>query len=76
MKNFSVLMSVYAREQSDYLKVALRSIFAQTVLPTEIVLVKDGPLTQELDNVIADFCEKYDSIKVVKIAKIQDWGMR
>lgn len=69
MKNFSVLMSVYAREQSDYLKVALRSIFAQTVLPTEIVLVKDGPLTQELDDVIADFCEKYDSIKVVKIAK-------
>lgn len=69
MRNFSVLMSVYAREQSDYLKVALRSLFAQTVLPTEIVLVKDGPLTQELDNVIADFCEKYDSIKVVKIAK-------
>lgn len=62
-------MSVYAREQSDYLKVALRSIFAQTVLPTEIVLVKDGPLTQELDDVIADFCEKSDSIKVVKIAK-------
>lgn len=69
MEKFSVLMSVYAREQSDYLKVALRSIFAQTVLPTEIVLVKDGLLTQELDDVIADFCEKYDSIKVVKIAK-------
>lgn len=69
MRNFSVLMSVYAREQSNFFKVALKSIFAQNVLPTEIVLVKDGPLTQELDNVIADFCEKYDSIKIVEIAK-------
>lgn len=31
MENFSVLMSVYAREQSAYLKEALRSVFEQTV---------------------------------------------
>ena len=47
MENFSVLMSVYAREQSAYLKEALRSVFEQTVPPSEVVLVKDGPWTTE-----------------------------
>ncbi len=43
MKEFSVLISVYAREQSDYLRSALHSVFEQTVPPTEVVLVEDGP---------------------------------
>ena len=34
MKEFSVLISVYAREQSDYLRSALHSVFEQTVPPT------------------------------------------
>ena len=52
MKEFSVLISVYAREQSDYLRSALHSVFEQTVPPTEVVLVEDGPLTTELEAVI------------------------
>ena len=48
MKEFSVLISVYAREQSDYLRSALHSVFEQTVPPTEVVLVEDGPLTTGL----------------------------
>ena len=36
MKKFSVLISVYAREQSDYLRSALHSVFEQTVPPTEL----------------------------------------
>ena len=55
MEKFSVLMSVYAREQSTYLEEALRSVFEQTVPPSEVVLVKDGPLTTELETVIASF---------------------
>ena len=55
MKEFSVLISVYAREQSDYLRSALHSVFEQTVPPTEVVLVEDGPLTTELEAVITDF---------------------
>ena len=69
MKEFSVLISVYAREQSDYLRSALHSVFEQTVPPTEVVLVEDGPLTTELEAVITDFCEKYNTLKIVKLAK-------
>ena len=74
MKEFSVLISVYAREQSDYLRSALHSVFEQTVPPTEVVLVEDGPLTTELEAVITDFCEKYNTLKIVRLAKNMGLG--
>ena len=40
-KEYSVLMSVYQKENPEYFRAALSSIFHQTVLPTEIVLVCD-----------------------------------
>lgn len=45
-------MSVYARESAPAFDAALASLAVQTVLPAEIVLVKDGPLTADLDAVI------------------------
>lgn len=48
----SVLMSVYARELPAALDAALHSLRVQTVPPQEIVLVKDGPLTEALEAVI------------------------
>lgn len=74
MENFSVLMSVYAREQSAFLKEALRSVFEQTVPPSEVVLVKDGPLTTELETVIASFAEHYKNLKIVALAKNMGLG--
>jgi glycosyltransferase involved in cell wall biosynthesis len=54
--NFSVLISVYAKERPEYLQAALESIWnTQSLRPTEIVLVKDGILTPELNEVIDQF---------------------
>lgn len=64
MQKFSVLLSVYSKEKPDYLKLALDSIFCQTLSPTEVVVVKDGPLTMELDAVIDSYGNK---VKVVKL---------
>ena len=74
MEKFSVLMSVYAREQSAYLKEALRSVFEQTVPPSEVVLVKDGPLTTELEAVIASFAGRYKSLKIVALTQNMGLG--
>lgn len=49
---FSVLLSVYVKENAGFLDEALDSIEEQTVLPKEIILVKDGKLTKKLENVI------------------------
>lgn len=64
---FSVLMPVYAREKAEYLREALNSVFNQTLVPTEVVLIKDGPLTEPLETVIRDFTGRYDSLKIVAL---------
>lgn len=67
MDKFSVLMSVYHREKSEFLDTAIESIFRQTTLPDEVVLVKDGPLTAKLDAVICKYTTKYPMFKIVSI---------
>lgn len=53
MINFSILLSVYKSERAEYLNEALNSIYNdQVIKPTEIVLVQDGPLTEDLNRVI------------------------
>lgn len=49
---FSVLMSVYKNEKPEYLDKALTSVEKQTVIPDEIVLVEDGPISNSLKQVI------------------------
>lgn len=62
--NFSVLMSLYGKEKPEYLKLALESIYASTLTPAEVILVIDGPITEELKSVI----KEYPQIKEVKLA--------
>lgn len=64
-KEFSVLTSIYCKENPDWLREALDSVFTQTVQPTEFLLVKDGPLTPELDAVIDEYMRKYPIFKIV-----------
>lgn len=62
---FSVLMSVYYKEKPEYLDACINSIANQTLLPDEIVLVEDGPLTTELYNTIQTWKEKISILKSV-----------
>lgn len=66
---FSVLLSLYIKEQPIYLKQCLDSLFVQTLLPDEIILVKDGPLTPELDTVVSDYAIRHVIVKVVTLAQ-------
>lgn len=61
-------MSVYRKENPLYLQQSINSVLNQTLLPAEIVIVKDGPLTNALDKVIEDFQREYpDLFKVVEL---------
>jgi len=67
--NFTVLLSVYAKESPDFLLLALDSIWKnQSLRPTQIVLVKDGPLTNDLNDVI-DIYKKKSPLKVISLEK-------
>ena len=52
MINFTLLICVYAKENPAHFAACLESIAAQTVLPDELVIVKDGQLTAELETVL------------------------
>lgn len=64
-KIYSVLMSVYHKEKPDYLIECIESMLSQTVKPEQMVLVKDGPLTTELDKVIDNYQSKYPNLFTV-----------
>lgn len=73
--NFSVLMSVYYKEQPDFLRQSLDSVFGQTIQAKQVVLVEDGPLTPELDAVVADYCLKYPELEVVPLMENRGLGL-
>lgn len=52
MTNYSVLMSVYFKENPEYLRESMMSIWNQTLKTDDFVLVCDGPLIEELNSVI------------------------
>ena len=62
MEPYSVLMSIYYKEDSTYFKQSLESILSQTVRTDDLVLVCDGPLTPELDAVIEEYVQAYPDL--------------
>lgn len=71
---FSVLLSVYYKESPLYLQQSIDSIFTQIRQPDEIILVKDGSLTVELDYVIELYMQKYSNFRVVELSVNQGLG--
>ena len=60
---YSVLMSVYFKDDPSFLKLALESIYdKQTRKPDEIVIVFDGPLTDPLNEVLDGFAKGKESV--------------
>lgn len=59
MEKYSVLMSLYVKEKPEYLNLAIQSMVEQTLMPDEIVIVKDGPITDELQDVLENYIKKY-----------------
>ncbi len=55
---FTVLQSVYKKDNPVFLAESLKSIAENTLHPQRVVLVKDGALTPELESVIAEWQEK------------------
>lgn len=49
---YSVLMSVYRKEKPEYLKKSIESMIDQTLPFRDFVLVCDGPLSPELEEVV------------------------
>ena len=75
MEKYSVLMTVYTKDNPDYFSLALSSMVNQTYKPDEIVLVKDGPVVNELQRVIDAHIAAGAPIVQVQLPKNKGLGL-
>lgn len=72
VEKVSVLMSIYFKEKPEYFRESLESIKNQTYKIDELVLVKDGNLTTELEKVIEEY---KDILKIKEISLEKNVGL-
>lgn len=70
----SILMSIYFKEKPEYFRESLESIKNQTYKIDELVLVKDGALTNELEEVIKEY-KNILNIKEIPLEKNVGLGL-
>lgn len=70
--NYSILMSIYFKEKASYLAECLQSISKQSRPPGEVVIVEDGPLTEELYQVLTGFS---DSLPIKRVVLTKNVGL-
>ena len=67
---FSLLMSIYEKENPNFFNSCMNSVIKQTYPPSEIVLVKDGPLNNELENIISKWKKRFgNKFKIIPLEK-------
>ena len=70
---FSVSMCVYGKDNPEWFETAVNSILNQTKKPSEVVLVVDGPVPDELDAVIKKY-EANEIFNVIRFTENQGHG--
>lgn len=66
---FSVFTSVYGNDKPDEFLCAVRSIYCQTVPPSEIILVIDGPVKESIEGVLSSLVNEIPIIKIIRLEK-------
>lgn len=71
MAEFSVCTSVYKNDSAEFVRTALDSMLVnQSVKPTEIVLVQDGPVPNELAAVLTEYESYYPEVMhIIRLEK-------
>lgn len=74
---FSILISVYKNDKAEDFRIALESITTkQTVKPSEVVLVIDGPVTDEINKVISEVASATPELyKIIRFEQNQGLGI-
>lgn len=70
---FSVAMCVYGKDNPDWFDTALESIvIIQTVIPTEIVLVVDGPVPESINKIIEKYVNNCDGRVIFRVIRFTE----
>lgn len=69
LPHFSVSLSVYKNDNPEHFKESVNSVINQTVKPSEVVLVVDGPIPEKTNDVIIEFENVFPNFKVIRLAE-------
>ena len=73
---FSVLISVYGKDDIDFFKIALESVTVkQSLKPTQVVIVEDGPVSEKIDEIIAETQKLVPAIEFTVVKKEKNAGL-
>ncbi|WP_440134420.1 glycosyltransferase [Chitinophaga sancti] len=62
MMDFSVLMSVYRNDDVEALRASVESLLKQERRPSEIVIVLDGPVPEDITKLLNSYKEQYSPL--------------
>ena len=65
---FSVSLCVYGKDNPQWFETAVESILNQTVPPSEVVLVVDGPVPDDLNRIV----EKYEQHPLFQVCRLSE----
>lgn len=67
--DYSILQTVYKSDSFLFLSRAIESMLSQSLKSNDYVIVEDGPLSDELENLIKSYENRYPEIHVVRLTK-------
>lgn len=74
MQGYSVLMSVYAKDKPEYIKIAIDSMLNQTIPPEQFVIVLDGKVPDTITAVVTEYENRYPQVFTV-VALAENGGL-
>lgn len=74
--DFSVLMSVYGKDDADDFRAALKSVtLLQTKRPNQVVIVQDGIVPIQIDEIIDEIKNQISEIEITVLKKETNQGL-
>lgn len=74
MKNFSVIISCYKDDYYKHFEEAINSIYHSSILPSEVILVVDGPISGNLSKSVNYLSNKFKTLKIFRKKNNQGLG--
>ena len=69
MQKYSVLMTMYKKDNVEYARRAIDSMLNQTIKTDDFVIICDGALTKELYGLLNEYKKNYKCFKIVQLEK-------
>ena len=73
-RKYSFLMSLYKNDNPEWFKQALDSLLNQTEKADQVFIVCDGPLGDQLDCVLEEYCSSFPNIDLMRLPKNSGLG--